>query len=69
MTNNYWLFAAMVGPDSWRTDAMGLGGGPQGSNPFPQAGRFSSSRSLDSEYAKGTCPSAVANGPLHVCSQ
>jgi len=43
---------------------MGLGGGPQGSNLFPQAGRLSSSRSLDLEYAEGTRPSAGANGTL-----
>ena len=36
-----------TGPDSWRTHTMGLGGGPQGSNLFPQAGSFSSSRKLD----------------------
>ncbi len=35
-----------TGRDSWRTDTMGLGGGPQGSNLFPQAGRLSSSRKV-----------------------
>jgi hypothetical protein len=53
-------------PDSWRTNTMGLGGGPQGSNLFPQAGRLSSSRSEDAE---GACPSAGANRPLPICSQ
>ncbi len=33
-----------TGPDSWRTDAMGLGGGPQVSGLFPQAGRLFPSR-------------------------
>jgi hypothetical protein len=46
---------------------MGLGGGHQGSNLFPQAGKLSSSTSLDSEYAEGACPSAGAYGPLTVC--
>ena len=40
------------GPDGWRNDTMGLGGGPQGSNLFPQTGRLTSSRSVDSEYAE-----------------
>jgi hypothetical protein len=31
-----------------------------------KAGRLSSSRSLDSEYAKGACPSAGARGRLKV---
>ncbi len=31
------------------------------------AGRFSSSRSLDSEIAEGARPSAGANGSLPVC--
>ncbi len=43
---------AGTGRNSWRTDTMGLGGGPQGSNLFPQAGRLTSSRSLDSEEAE-----------------
>ncbi len=42
-----------TGRDSWRTDTMGLGGGPQDSNLFPQAERLSSSRSLVLEYAGG----------------
>ncbi len=44
-----------TGHDSWRTDTMGLGGGPQGSGLFPQAGRLTSSRSLVLEYAEGVC--------------
>ncbi len=36
-----------TGRDTWRIDTMGLGGGPQGSNLFPQAGKLSSSRKLD----------------------
>ncbi len=43
---------------------MGLGGGPQGSNLFPQAGRLTSSRKVDSEYAEGAFSSAGANGLL-----
>jgi len=55
-----------TGRNSWRTDTMGLGGGPQGRNLFPQAGRLFPSRSLDSDYAEGACSSAGANGPLPV---
>jgi hypothetical protein len=39
-----------TGRDSWRTDTMGLGGGPQGSNLFPQAGRLTSSREIKLVY-------------------
>ena len=35
-----------TGRNGWRTHTMGLGGGPQGSNLFPQAGRLSSSRKV-----------------------
>ncbi len=45
-----------IGRERWRTDRMGLGGGPQGSNLFPQAGKLSPSRSLESEYAEGGLP-------------
>ncbi len=38
-----------TGHDSWRTNTMGLGGGPQGSNLFPQAGRLSFSWKVSSE--------------------
>ncbi|MCH7891662.1 MAG: preprotein translocase subunit SecA, partial [Gemmatimonadetes bacterium] len=36
-----------TGPGSGRTHTMGLGGGPQGNGLFPQAGRLTSSRSVD----------------------
>jgi hypothetical protein len=55
-----------TGRDSWRTDTMGLGGGPQGSNLFPQAGRLSSSRSMDSKEAEEACPSVGDNRLLLV---
>jgi hypothetical protein len=35
-----------TGSGSWRTNTMGLGGGPQGSNLFPQAGRLTPSRKV-----------------------
>ncbi len=41
-----------TGRDGWRTDTKGLGGGPQGSNLFLQAGGLTFSRSLDSEEAE-----------------
>jgi hypothetical protein len=56
---------AGTGRGSWRTDTMGLGGGPQGSNLFPQAGRLSPSRSLDSKYAKGG--PAPQREPMGLC--
>jgi len=42
-----WSEMAGTGPDSSINDTMGLGGGPQGSNLFPQAGRLSSSRKVN----------------------
>ncbi len=35
-----------TGRDGLRTDTMGLGGGPQGNNLFPQAGRLTSLRKV-----------------------
>ncbi len=46
-----------TGRNSWRTDTMGLGGGPQGRNLFPQAGSLFPSRSLDSTVVEGGCKS------------
>ena len=33
-----------TGPANWRTETLGMGSGPQGSNLFPQAGRLIPSR-------------------------
>jgi hypothetical protein len=35
-----------TGREGWRTDTMGLGGGLQGSNLFPEAGGLTSSRKV-----------------------
>ncbi len=40
------------GPGSWRTDTMRVGGGPQGSNLFHQAGRLTPSRKVENNIAK-----------------
>ena len=58
-----------TGPEIWRTDTMGLGCGPQGSNLFPQAGRFSSSRKIykrtdDKKGAKTDSPQMLQLRPV-----
>ncbi len=57
-----------TGHDGWRTDTMGLGGGPQGKNLFPQAGRLSPSRKVslrkyDSKIAMTFSPHFLTFSP------
>ena len=64
-----WSEIVGTGPDSWRTNSMELGGGPQGNNLFPQAGRLSSSRKVSlrkygNKVAKSFSPRLLGSAEL-----
>ncbi len=61
-----------TGPDSWRTNTMGLGGGRSATIPSIFLGAVSlPNRGSEAQARKEltTKPSAGANGPLPICNQ